>query len=118
MHKEGFQYISYVKGLYYDGHDQPDVVKYWQNHEEQLVKYVVGEVAGTPQNYVECHSVLVPHNETTSQANDGHHMGGVLKQQFPLQIKGMGQGLHKSGTICRTVGYLKEGRQTLEYGKN
>ena len=27
MHKEGFWYILYVKGLYYNGHDRPDVVK-------------------------------------------------------------------------------------------
>ena len=52
MHKEGFQYISYAKGLYYDGHNWPDVVEYWQKyflpmmkkHKEQLVKYVVGDV--------------------------------------------------------------------------
>ena len=49
MHKEGFQYILYAKGLYYDGHDHPDVIKYWQKHflpmmkkhEECMVKYVV-----------------------------------------------------------------------------
>jgi hypothetical protein len=28
LQKEGFWYISYKKGLYVDGHDRPDVVKY------------------------------------------------------------------------------------------
>ena len=28
LHREGFQYISYKKGLYFDGHDCPDVVQY------------------------------------------------------------------------------------------
>jgi len=28
MHKEDFWDISYAKGSYYDGHDQPDVVEY------------------------------------------------------------------------------------------
>jgi len=50
MHKEGFRYTLYAKGLYYDGHDCPNVIKYCQNlfltmmkkHKEQLVKYVVG----------------------------------------------------------------------------
>jgi hypothetical protein len=28
LHHEGFWYISYRKGLYFDGHDQPDVLKY------------------------------------------------------------------------------------------
>ena len=64
MHKEGFWYISYVKGLYYDGHDHPNVIEYQQKHflpmmkkhEKQLVKYVVGdvdkEVMMKPQNYI------------------------------------------------------------------
>ena len=51
MHKEGFHDISYAKGLYYDGHDCPDVVEHQQNHfllmlkihEHQLVGYVVGD---------------------------------------------------------------------------
>ena len=90
MHKEGFWYISYAKGLYYDGHDRPDVVEYQQNHflpmmkryKERLVRYVVGhvdkEVAVKPQNFVECRLVLAPHDETTTQANDGHGKGWVL----------------------------------------
>jgi hypothetical protein len=45
-------------------------------------------------------------------------MGWVLDQQFPLRNKGVGWGLHESGAICGTVGYLKDGRQTLEYSKN
>jgi len=28
LRKEGFKFISYKKGLYFDGHDRPDVVKY------------------------------------------------------------------------------------------
>lgn len=113
-----------------DSHDQPDVVEYQQKyflpmmckHEERLVKYVVGdvdkEVSMVPQNYVKCRLVLAPHDETTSQANNGYDKGWVLEHQFPLQKQGAGQGLHESGVICRTVGYLKDGRQTLEYGKN
>lgn len=130
MHKAGFRYISYAKGLYYDGHDRPDVVEYRQKHflpmlkkyEYRLVKYVVGdvdkEVVVRAQNYVERRLVTSPHDETTSQANDGHDKGWVQNDEFPLRKKGQGRGLHESGAICGTVGYLKEGRQTLEYGKN
>jgi hypothetical protein len=32
LHLEGFQYISHKKGLYFDGHNQPDVLTYHQNH--------------------------------------------------------------------------------------
>ena len=102
MHKEGFWYSSYAKGLYYNGHDCPDVIKYCQNHflpmikkhEERLVKYVVGdvdkEVTIKPQNCVEHRLVLTPHDETTSQANDRHGKGWVLDNQFPLWKKGQG----------------------------
>ena len=102
MHKEGFRYILYAKGLYYDGHDRPDVVEYRQNHflpmmkryEERLVRYVVGhvdkEVAVKPQNFVERRLVLAPHDKTTTQANDGHGKGWVLDNQFPLWKKGQG----------------------------
>ena len=30
LHREGFRYTSYKKGLYFDGHDQPDVIQYRQ----------------------------------------------------------------------------------------
>jgi len=50
------------------------------------VKYVVGgvdkEVVMKPQNYIECQLVLAPHDETTSQANDGHRKGWVCDNQF------------------------------------
>jgi len=31
LHGKGFRYISHKKGLYFDGHDWPDVLAYWQN---------------------------------------------------------------------------------------
>lgn len=65
MHKEGFQYISCAKGLYYDGHDCSNVVEYRQSHflpmlkqhKPQLVRYVTGdedkEADNMALNYVE-----------------------------------------------------------------
>jgi hypothetical protein len=52
LQKEGFKFISHKKGLYFDGHDRPDVVKYWQEvflktmevHLSQLIQYMVGSV--------------------------------------------------------------------------
>jgi len=51
LHKEGFQYTSHKKALYYDGHEREDVVSYWQNdflpkmkeYKSRLVRYVVGD---------------------------------------------------------------------------
>jgi hypothetical protein len=65
LHKEGFKYIHHKKGLYFDGHDRPDVVEYRQKHflpamkayKPRLVHYVVGDVDQEliipRENYVE-----------------------------------------------------------------
>ena len=129
MHKEGFQYISHKKGLYFDGHDRPDVaycqevfLPTMKNYEYQFVKYNVGDVDKEstipPQNYVEHRLVLCLQDEMTAQANDSHEKSWVLGEEHHLRKKGPGCGLHKSDTICSTTGWLKNGSQTLEYGKN
>ena len=86
-----------------------------------LVQYVVGDVDQElilPHNYfVEHRLVLIPQDEMASQANDIMKMW-VYKNKYCLHKKGPGCGLHQSDTICSTVGWLKEGMQTLEYGKN
>jgi hypothetical protein len=65
LHYEGFRYMSHKKGLYFDGHDRPDVVEYHQNvflpamkeFEHRLVRYTIGDVEKElfvpPRNYVE-----------------------------------------------------------------
>lgn len=130
MRKEGFKFISHKKGLYFDGHDRPDVVGYRQEeflpamaaHAERLVKYVVGdvetEVLSEPNNYVERRLVFCAHDEMTAQANDSRAKSWVLEDQHLLRKKGVGRGIHQSDIICSTVGWLREASQTLEYGKN
>jgi hypothetical protein len=54
----------------------------------------------------------------TAQANDITSKMWVLEDQHHLCKKGVGCGLHQSDTLCLTVGWLDEGSQTLEYGKN
>jgi hypothetical protein len=122
LHKEGFKYIHHKKGLYFDGHDRPDVVKYCQEHflpamkayEPQLVHYVVGEVDQEliipHDNYVERRLVLLAQDEMTAQANDIRSKTWVLGDQHHLRKKGV-------DILCSTVGWLDEGSQT-EYGKN
>ena len=130
LHKEGFRYISNQKGLYFDGHDRPDVVEYRQDHflpamkqyESRLVRYVVGnvdqELLIPHENFVERRLVLLAQDEMTAQANDTTSKTWVFEDQHRLRKKGVGRGLHKSDTLCSTVGWLEEGTQTLEYGKN
>lgn len=122
--------MEHKKALYYNGHEQPDVVDYCQNsflpamaeHQCRLVEYVIGEVGKEvnkiPSNFVEHLLVLVAHDESTCQANDGPKSSWVLDGQPPLKKKGPGCGLHQSNCIASTVGWIKDVSQTLEYGKD
>ena len=83
LHREGFRFTEHQKVLYFDGHERPDVVEYRQNvfipqikqYRPQVVEYVVGDVGKEKEkvveNYVDHRLVLVSHDESTTQANDG-----------------------------------------------
>ena len=130
LHLEGFQYTTHKKGLYFDGDDRPDVIEYCQNvflpaikaYKPHLVQYTVSGVDNEqhlPRNhYVEHRLIFMPQDEMTSQANDISKKTWVFENQYQLCKNGPGQGLHQSDTITLTVGWLKQGSQTLEYGKN
>ena len=102
LHSEGFKYTTHKKGLYFDGHDWPDVVEYQQNvflpamkmFEPQLVWYEVGNVEKEmiiPRaNYIKCRLVLTPQDEMTSQANDIMLKMWVYNGQYMLRKKGPG----------------------------
>jgi hypothetical protein len=91
-----------------------------ERYRERLLGYKVGEVETEigPRNFVERILVLLAHDESTMQANDGPKEGWVLEGEQPLKKKGPGRGLHQSDIICSTVGWLSDASQTLEYGKN
>ncbi|CAK5267892.1 unnamed protein product [Mycena citricolor] len=129
--KEGFKFISHKKGLYFDGHDRPDVVDYRQTiflpameeYARRTVRYVVGDVAQEAPplpdgNFVERRLVVVSHDEMTAQANDAAQRRWVFEDQHALRKKGAGRGIHRSDIICSTVGHITEAGVQLEYGKN
>ena len=130
LHSKGFRYISHKKGLYFDGHDRPDVIEYRQNcflptmkeYEPRLVQFTVNDVEKEldtkPWNFVEKRIVLYSQDESTAQANDSRLKNWVFKDHHPLRKKGAGRGLHQSDVICLTVGWLEKASQTIEYGKN
>jgi len=130
LHCEGFWYISHKKGLYFDRHDHEDVATYCQNvfiptfksYEPRLVHHIVGDVETELvmqlKNYVEHRLVLIPHNEMISQAHDATVKSWVMGDEHCLRKKGVGQGLHTSSCTSSTSGWLDEGCEVLEYGKN
>ena len=101
---------------------QDSFIPQLKEYRQRLVEYVVGEVTKEKmkpvKNYVERHLVLVSHDESTSQANDGKKMSWVHKKEHALKKKGVGRGIHQSDVICSTVGWLKPASQSLEYRKN
>ena len=74
---EGFKYTTHKKGLYFDGHNWPDVVEYWQNVfllamkalKPQLVQYEIWDVKKEmiiqQANYVKCQLIFMPQDEMT-----------------------------------------------------
>ncbi|KAG2337025.1 hypothetical protein BDR05DRAFT_952948 [Suillus weaverae] len=130
MRSKGFRYISHKKGLYFDGHDRPDVIEYQQNIflpfmkacEPCLVQYVVGnvekELETQPLNYIECWLVLVPHDKMTAQVNNNADKMWVCGDEHRLKKKGVGWEIQQSDIICLMVGYLMDASESLEYGKN
>ena len=120
LHIEGFKYTTFKKGLYFDGHDHPDVIEYCQNiflprmeeYFPRLLYYVMGDVekesVTLTSDFVGWHLVLVAHDEMTAQANDSMTKSWVFENQHQLHKKGPGHGLHQSDVICSTYGWLKD----------
>ena len=86
LHWEGFWYMKYKKMLYYDGHDWPDILDYHQNqylpaiqqYQSCLVEYKIGEVETKVIKQLKPGKrrlVLVVHDKSTMQANDGEEKG-------------------------------------------
>lgn len=102
LHCEGFRFTKHRKVLYFDGHERPDVVEYHQNvfipqikqYHPQVIEYVVGDVGKEKEkvveNYINHHLVLVSHDESTTQANDGPKKSWVHKNEHALKKKGVG----------------------------
>src|SRR3954471_7035391 len=55
----------------------------------------------------ECLHVLVTHDETTFQSNDGQKSGWRPKNEQPLRKKGQGRSIHVSDFLTETIGRLK-----------
>ncbi|TFY50693.1 hypothetical protein EVG20_g11382 [Dentipellis fragilis] len=125
----GFTYSLHKKAIYYDGHERPDVIDDRQtrfipemlSRRERIVRYVVGDVTCEVTdsiNFAQTRLVLVAHDESTAQANDGQKWSWILDGEQPIKKKGQGRGIHQSDFICSTHGWLAEASETLEYGKN
>ncbi|KAH8922853.1 hypothetical protein BT69DRAFT_1297612 [Atractiella rhizophila] len=87
LETEGFKWTRYKKGLYYDGHERLDVVKYRQeltDDPQEVIKVLPPSVKPV---------ILVVHDETTCTANDGKTHSWMLEGRTKLRKKGQGRGI-------------------------
>ena len=117
--------MKYSKGLYYDGHNQPDVLDYRQKHFlpamqqywSWMVEYKIEEVETELTKQLQAGErriVLVAHDESIMQANDGETEGWVMNGEELLRKKGARRRLHQSDVICSTYVWLKGASVTMD----
>ena len=58
--------------------------------------------------------ILVTHDETTFQSNDGQKSGWRPKNEQPLRKKGQGRSIHVSDFLTDTIGRLKLNENDLD----
>ncbi|KAF8523730.1 hypothetical protein BU17DRAFT_74918 [Hysterangium stoloniferum] len=93
----------------------------WSMDPTKLAKFVKAESIPTATEKYICHLKymeleLFPHIQYCKVGKGitletAHH-------EHALKKKGVGWGIHVSGVICATKGYLNDAEQTMEYGKN
>ena len=128
LHKLGFKYKEYRKGIYNDGHERPDVKHYrdsvflprmasyegqFINWDEKLLEiFNPGHQSGEIQPVI-----LVTQDECTFNSNDSKHFIWVHPEHKALRKKGRGQGLYISDFLT-PIGRLGDGEAcvTLKCG--
>jgi len=106
LKKMGFDYKTIRKGVYFDGHERQDIREYRDNvfiprWNELSMRFVRFNEDGTwempqlPDGVKPL--VLVTHDESTFNANDGRRMAWIEKGKQPIKPKGQGKGIMVSG---------------------
>ena len=114
--KLGWYMWEKKKGLYYDGHEREDVVKYRNRFVEALQPYQVRMETYSGDNMETVHPpvlqpgqkrvVMVVQDESIFHANDGRARVLVEKGHEPIQAKGEGASKMVSGFCCPCHGPL------------
>ena len=109
LRKMGFSYHEVKKGVYIDGHEREDVVKYrndvflkvWKAASHSFVIFKEDGSWEVPLNLQsgEKPLVLVTHDESTFNANDGKRRVWSQEGEQPLRPKGKGRGIMVSGFL-------------------
>jgi hypothetical protein len=132
LSKWGFSFRKNVKGVFYDGHERPDVVRYrkeWAARmigKSKLMTMYEGDnmEVEIPPTLRPGHRrfVMVTHDESIFYANDGKEKGWFLPGEVQLRGKGLGRSLMVSEFQCPCHGTMRHNgvisRKLFEVGAN
>jgi hypothetical protein len=124
MHKWGFKYDEKKKGVYYDGHERPDVVAYrkeWLNRMFEYKKYMKDfdgdmlDIVLEPQlKSGNKELVQVTHDECHFYANDGQRKIWTIEDEDILRSKHIGRSIMVSAFLCPCHGLLQLSDEQLQ----
>lgn len=139
LRKMGYSWRGAVQSVYFDGHERPDVVAYRKQFvrdflglESKMANWdddgnlLGGRRAPDGSRWI----VVVTHDESTFQVNDGRRHMWLQNEKDPLRRKGAGKGIMVSefltprGRLCapssitddELEGLPRHATQFLEYG--
>ncbi|RPB20084.1 hypothetical protein L211DRAFT_870918 [Terfezia boudieri ATCC MYA-4762] len=104
LNKLGFQWKDVQKGVYVDGHERDDVIAYRQNIFLPQMDEIYssgslrqwdedGKVIPICLPLGEKEKILITHDESTFNANDGKWQMWIKDNAYPLRKKGRGKGI-------------------------
>lgn len=141
LHKLGLKPQSHKKGIYYDGHEREDVIRYREKFLEEMQIYEKYMPVFEGENMEQKDPILleneklhifIVHDECLFYANDDRPIVWAPLGEPPLRKKGQGKSIMVSEFLIETVGRLKlsesqilqfpnlpkEARKYLRPGKN
>ena len=130
MYKLGFRPQEYNKGLYFDGHERPDVVearkKYIENYamlRKRLRMYDTQTFEHSllvePENLDGLkEKVFIYHDESTIHASERPKSTWLLPGSSKIWSKNSGQLIYISGFTLETTGRLKLSDEQLQNAHN
>ncbi|RIA91491.1 hypothetical protein C1645_692632, partial [Glomus cerebriforme] len=112
----GYFFQSQKQGIYYDGHERPDILKYRQtfldkiySYEKYMVKYEGENMERIPPilEISEKEVILVTHNECIFYSNNGKRDVWAKSGELPLRKKGNRRSIIVSEFLSEECGRLK-----------
>src|SRR3989440_2823372 len=117
MYLWGYKYDERKKGVYYDGHERPDVVKYRKEWLKRMFEYqrLMKDFDGDMMDIVsepqlkpgEKELVQVTHDECHFYANDGQRRIWMREDEDILRSKHQGRSIMVSAFLCPCHGLLQ-----------